>query len=306
MTAHFIAAINVSGPVLIILLLGIFFRRLNLLDGPFIASGNKLVFKVALPSLLFLSTAQGSIKENLNLPLIAYAVVTTLLSVLAVWLLYFRTQDSGKRAVLTQCAFRGNMGIVGLALCVNAFGQNILPHAAVYVAALTILYNLIAVVLLTGKGNGVLSNILKNPLIIAIVAGIAWSLSGVELPTLVSTSVGYLAKLTLPLALLCIGATLDWRSFKSNQAATSLNTLLKLIVLPGLITAGGFWLGFSGHDLGILFLMMASPTAAAAYIMSKQMTSHGQLAAEIVTLSTLLCPLSITLGLMLLSYLQLI
>lgn len=306
MFEHFIAAVNVSGPVLVILLLGIAFRHLNLLDGHFIAAGNKLVFKVALPCLLFLSTAKGSVQENINLPLVGYAILTTLLSVVLVWLLYFRLADKSKRAVLTQCAFRGNMGIIGLALCVNAFGPEILPHAAVYVAALTILYNLIAVVLLTGHGSGVLKNIIKNPLILAIVAGILWSFSGLTLPKIADTSIGYLAKLTLPLALLCIGATLDWKSFKSNQRDSAISTLLKLFVLPAVITGCGIGLGFSGDEVGILFLMMASPTAAAAYIMSKQMTSHGQLAAEVVTLSTLLCPISITLGLMMLNYWQVI
>jgi len=47
-------------------------------------------------------------------------------------------------------------------------------------------------------------------------------------------------------------------------------------------------------------MMMATPTAAAAYVMSQQMTKHGQLAAEIITLSTLLCPFSVTLGLIIL------
>lgn len=300
--SHFQSAIGVTGPVLIILVMGMFLKRIALLNANFVQIGNKLVFNVALPSLLFLSTGSGSITQNLNLPLVIYAVLATVASVLVVWLIARSTLEASKVGVFTQCAFRGNMGIIGLALCVNAFGDQVVAKAAVYLAFLTIVYNLLSVLLLSNSKSNVLKKIAKNPLIIAIVCGGAWSLLKIPMPNVMQLSLGYLSQLTLPLALLCIGASLDWHSFKANHQQALAATCLKLIILPASIVVIGIYLNFAPEALGILFLMMATPTAAAAYVMSKQMTEHGNLAAEIITLSTALSPITVTLGLIILSY----
>ncbi|MER2490452.1 AEC family transporter [Catenovulum sediminis] len=303
--SHLQAAVDVSGPVLIILLAGMFFKRIKLVDAHFVSIGNKLVFNIALPCLLFLSTASGPIGENFNLSLIGFGAIATIVSVVCVWLLAYITIEKSKVGVFTQCAFRGNMGIIGLALCVNAFGEQIIAKAAVYLAFLTVLYNLIAVLILSDSKSGIsgiFKNLAKNPLIIAILLGGFWSQLGLSIPVVMESSLGYVAQLTLPLALICIGASLDWHSFKANHQQAAFATALKLLVLPGLAVIVAIQLGFDSESLGILFLMMATPTAAAAYIMSKQMTPHGNLAAEIITLSTALSPFTITFGLVLLSY----
>lgn len=297
---HLQAAFNVTGPVLLTLLLAIALKKIRLLDTGFVATGNRLVFNLTLPALLFLSVATGT-HGSLNLPLILYAAGATLASVMVVWWLSPLAVETGKRGVFTQCAFRGNMAIIGLALCVNAFGESVIAMAAVYLAFITILYNLLAVVLLSSSRKGIVINIARNPLIIAIVAGGIWSVLKFPMPQILEASLGYLARLTLPLALLCIGASLQWQSFRSNHREAVIATLLKLIILPGLVVGVALLAGFRGQPLGILFLMMASPTAAAAYVMSQQMTSHGQLAAEIITLSTALSPFTVAAGLIVLN-----
>jgi len=300
---HLFAAVNVTGPILIILVLGILFKKYNLINSDFVATGNKLVFNVALPCLLFLSTASGSFSQNLNTQLIGFAATATLLSVVFVWLTAYCFIEKSKLGVFTQCAFRGNMAIIGLALCVNAYGEEIIAKAAVYLAFITVLYNILAVLLLSQNRQGMLKKIAKNPLIIAIISGGLWSQLNLPTPDIMTKSMGYLSQLTLPLALLCIGASLDWSSFKANHRQAASATLLKLIILPFIIVSAGILFGFDQQETGILFLMMATPTAAAAYVMSKQMTQHGNLAAEIITLSTAFSPLTVTLGLVVLSYL---
>ncbi|MCU4674090.1 AEC family transporter [Catenovulum sp. 2E275] len=300
---HLLVALNVTAPILIILLAGIGFKKINLIDDHFVSVGNKLVFNVALPCLLFLSTASGSFSQNLNTQLIGFAALATILSVVIVWLIAYYFVEKSKLGVFTQCAFRGNMAIIGLALCVNAYGEQIIAKAAVYLAFITVLYNLLAVLLLSNTKQGMLKKIAKNPLIIAIISGALWSSLNLPTPQIMGKSLGYLSQLTLPLALLCIGASLDWHSFKANHKQAASATAIKLIIQPLIIVTIGIYLGFDQQETGILFLMMATPTAAAAYVMSKQMTQHGNLAAEIITLSTALSPLTVTLGLVILSYL---
>src|SRR5690606_16895416 len=121
----------------------------------------RLVFNVCLPCLLFFSVFNADV-QFLNPSLLVFAVLATLISVLVIRVASIFVVEHAKRGVFTQCAFRGNMAIMGLALCVNAFGESVLPVAAMYVAVMTVLYNVITVCLLTTPGINTAINIGKN------------------------------------------------------------------------------------------------------------------------------------------------
>lgn len=296
------SAFEITMPILILLLLGGGLKHKQWISADFVASGNSLVFNISLPCLLYLNVSQNSITENLNFPLISFAVVATLLSVIVVWFLYYRSGKSDQRGVLAQCAYRGNMAIIGLALCERALGQEILGKAAIYLAFLTILYNLIAVVLLTTLNRKTLLTMAKNPLILSISLGLISTATDVQLAQPILNSMEYLAKLTLPLALLCLGASLQWQSFKKNHKDALIITTLKLIIIPLLIIIASVPLNFSKDDMTLLFFMVSAPTAVAAYVMANKMTTEGALAAEIVALSTLVSPITIAIGYFLLKF----
>lgn len=297
-------SLSTTLPILIWLIAGLLLRRTKRISDGFIADGNYLVFTWCLPTLLFLNIARAPLTEVWQGDLITYAVLFTLGSIVLLWFLTPQlTRDITSRGVFIQGAFRGNMGIVGLAMVVNAFGASAIPLASLYLAVLTFLYNMASVVVLQlGQGQGVaplrmLSQMARNPLMIGVVAGVAWSLGGLPMPDLADNTLQGLADLTLPIALLCIGASLRWRSLKGNRLLVLWATLFKLVLLPALAALGGVWLGFRGEQLGILYLMMAAPTAAASFVMARAMTQWGNLAAEIIVITTLFSLFSTTLGL---------
>ncbi|MCB1754815.1 MAG: AEC family transporter [Gammaproteobacteria bacterium] len=290
-------AFSVTGPILVLLLLGIYLRKIDLLDEPFVAVGNRLVFNVTLPLMLFFSVAEYPVQDVINPGLVGFGVILTLLNVAVLLKLSPWLVQNERKGVFIQGAFRGNMGIIGLALVLNAYGDQILPIASVYIGVVTVVYNIVSVWLLGAPGDAHFLRMLRNPLLIGIGAGFAVSLSGLELPAFVQLSGEYLSGMTLPLALLCIGASLSWQSLKSNTRDVAAVTLIKLVVIPLVMVVVAILLGFRGQDLGLLFLMMAAPTAAASYVMARQMTAYGQMAAEIVAVTTALSPLTITLGL---------
>ena len=298
---YLMAAANVTAPILLISILGFWFKRIELLSGDFVASGNRLVFNVGLPCLIFLSVSQSPIRESLNVSLVLYAAGTIVCVVVLLRWLSVRLIASQHLGVFVQNAYRGNMGIVGLALCINAFGEQILPKAGIYLALMSVLYNILAVMLLSDAARDIHKNLVNNPLIIAVVLGLGFSATGLTLPTIIYQSGLYFGQLTLPLALLCIGASLQWQSLKDNKNEVVWAVSFKLVWIPLAICAGAIAMGYRGEDLGILFLMMASPTAAAAFVMAKQLTAYGAQAAEGVALSTALAPVTITIGLIILS-----
>ena len=300
MLEQFTFALNVTAPILILLLLGITFRRTGFIDQHFINIANSFVFNITLPCLLFFSIASTPLTQATNIPLFLFGVLFTLGSALLFWLISLGLIEADKRGVFVQGAFRGNLGIIGIALVFNAYGTEMLAVASLYMALIAIFDNPLSVLILKPKGHKPYKSILTNPIIIAVFLGLVFSGLQIPLPTFISQSGQYLAQMTLPLALICIGGSLYWKNFQNHPKDVLWATLCKLLLMPLLGTILAIKLGFSGKELGLIYLMLSSPTAVSSYIMAKKMTNHGTIAAEIIALTTACSTLIITLGLILL------
>ncbi|NLS14635.1 AEC family transporter [Vibrio sp. SM6] len=308
-------SLSITGPICLMLVLGVLFKRMGLINENFIEVGSKLVFQVTLPAMLFLSIANAGGGLSLAQPFILYgllaSVVFFVFTSVAVKAAFPQSADSG---VIIQGSFRANTAIIGIAYVANAYGAQGVAVAALYVAVTTILYNVLATLCLTPKGGAsgfqlaklMGKSLTKNPLIISIVAGgVVYGLS-VPVPSIVTESGQYLARMTLPLALLCTGGSLDLSAMRASARAPWFATLFKLVLAPVLITLGGAWLGFRNIELAVLFFMNAAPVAAASYVMARSMGGNAALAANIIALTTLLSTFTCSLGVMVLTSLGLI
>lgn len=298
-------AVSITGPICLLLLLGFVLRRSQMMNEGFIEGASKLVFNIALPMLLFTSIAQTNFSQIISLKLILYGVAVTLIAfVLLEWWASRAVDNKHLRGIVVQGAFRANMAIIGLAYVNNAYGAQGVAAAAMYVACLTILFNVLAVITLSRSLNQedtlsvklLAKGIAKNPLIIGIVAALPFAATPWSVPAILMQTGQYLAQLTLPLALLCTGASLRLRGHKEETTLLPTVTLLRLLVLPATITLGGYVVGFRGMELTILFLINAAPTAAASYVMVRAMGGNAVLAANIIAVTTLGSLLSTSLG----------
>ena len=185
------------------------------------------------------------------------------------------------------------MGIIGLAYCVNAYGEAGLAAASLYLGLITILYNVLAVITLNRSLEAnrsvrkLLKGIVSNPLIIGIVLALPVSWAAIPMPALLVKSGQYFADLTLPLALLCTGASLDFKRLRGEIRNTMITAVVKLVAVPMLFVFGGWLAGFRGVELGVLLLMSSAPTAAASYVMVRAMGGNATLAANIIVVTTL-------------------
>ena len=106
----------------------------------------------------------------------------------------------------------------------------------------------------------------------------------------------YLGHLALPLALLCAGATFHWQTAKKWSDVSVLSSIGRLVVAPLMAVLVGKCFGLQGMDMGILFLMTATPVAAASYVMAKAMGGNDVAAANIMGITTVGAMLSAGLG----------
>jgi predicted permease len=306
-------SLSITGPIFIVLCLGIFLGRRRIINQAFIETGSNLVFKVTLPALLFFNISQANFEQSANTSLIATGVLVTFVS----WLLleffaHFFVESSKDRGVVVQGGFRSNMGIFGLAYCFNAYGNEGLVIASLYMAIVTIVFNILSIITLNKALDknlslgATLKGIIKNPLIIAIIIALPFSYFDVSLPSFILRTGEYFANMTLPLALICIGAQLDFSALRHDLRPALFAFFAKLFIVPLLMMLIALSLGFRGTELGVLLLMSSAPTAAASYVMVKALGGNAALAASIIVITTLGSIVTTSLGIMIMSQLELI
>lgn len=288
-------AVAVIGPVILMIAFGYGLYRYGTLDDAFVEKASKLVFNFALPALLFTTISNSSVSQLTDIKVISVGMGGTMLVFLAMLIivpLCIKAKDD--RGVVIQGSFRSNMGIIGLAYCANAYGSEGLAYGSVYLGGLTILYNLLSVAVLNvfqNKGfsyTKIAKDIVTNPIILSIIAGLLVSSFEIEMPAIISNSAEYFAQLTLPLALLCTGAALRFSTMRQNGIAGLFSITVKCIVYPLIVVSIAVLMDIKGMPLMIVFLMAISPTAAASYVMVRKIGGNHELAAQIIAISTVL------------------
>ena len=282
--------------------IGIIVRRLKLVDDKYVSQANKLNFNTAMPVMLFENVRGSDITTALDvkftvtlmLMVIAELVMAAGISCLCV--------KPYRRGSFTQGAFRGNTALIGMALLINMYGQS--EIGAISVAIAVPVYNIGSVIALTlfpvegeakkKNAGDILLNIIKNPLIIGTVAGIAAAFFRIEFPALIETSLDYLSDMAIGTALLCVGASMQFDKFKSRWKETALASALKLIIFPMIFVPVMALMGYRNDALMAAFIVLGSPTAVNSYVMARSMNHDEALASGIVVVSSLAGAVSMT------------
>jgi len=305
----FIETITIVLPIFLVIGLGTLLKQFKLIDEPFLQQTNRLVYVVFLPLLLFYKIGTADFSNFFNGSLV---IGSSLVIVLGFILTYFytgwRQYPAPLRGSFCQGAFRGNLAYIGLAICLNAYGEDGLTKAGILMGFLVPVLNLFAILALLlphhGRGEEKSPNLIVqtilNPLIIASFLGIIWSFWNLPIPLIIDRSLNITTGLALPLALLAIGGGFSFERLKGDLKLAGLATTIKLVLLPLLASLLLIPMGVTGSDLGIGILIAGTPAATATYIMAQQMKGDAELAGSIVMLSTLASAFSYTIILLLL------
>lgn len=306
---------SITLPVFSLVFIGIWLKWRKKIDDAFTAKASYIVFNLALPVLMFAAIVRTDISHIARFELVFFAMIAAFLSFLILWLgaRYFSLR-ADELGVFVQAGFRSNLGILGLAFCVTAFGEPGLAVGAVLLAVVTPLYNILSIYALTHAVSEraelnwpyLLKDILSNPLIVAILCALPLAYWQWQPPVIVMRGIDYLAAMTLPLALICIGGSLSFSALKARQALSWMAVLIKLVVLPVAVGGSAYAFGFRGVELGCLILMFASPTAAASFVMVRSIGGNHQMAANIIALTTLISLFTLSIAIYLLKVFALI
>ncbi len=295
-------------PVFVLILLGHLMKRGGFPGDGFWEPAERLTYYVLFPALLVGNLARAPLAEVPLGQFTLVLVVTWSVAALALLLLQrWLATDGPAFTSVVQGGIRFNT-YVGLAAAEALFGVAGLTLAAVVIAVLVPLVNVLCVGVLNRHGRAgppgwgaVLRGLVRNPLILACLLGVLLNLGGVGLPWGSGEVLDIVARAALPLGLLAVGAGLDLNAIRERHGTVVAVTAFKLLGLPLAVAAAAWLLQLPHEETAIAVLFAALPTAPSAYILARQLGGDARLVAGMLTLQTVSAVVTLPLVLALLA-----
>jgi len=306
MVDNLIFSINAVLPIFLLMIFGIFLKHIKMLDQNGAKQMNAILFNFALPIKLFCEVSASNFADLMDIQLIVFSVLTNCIWYFICWVcaLVFVKERKMKGAFI-QGSYRSNYAILGLPLVSSIMGANI-SKAAIITTFVIPIHNVVSVLILTIYSGEQISlketvsssakNVVKNPIIIGILSGALLSLLPFSLPQTLNKSLDYISDLSTPMALISIGASMDFSKVKARIKPTLIVSFLKLVGMPMAFMPIAIYMNMPVENIVILFVMYAAPTAVSSYVMAVYMNSDESLAANIILFTSLLSVFTYTIG----------
>lgn len=284
-----------------LILLGVLLRRWMITDNGFWTGVERLVYFVLFPAMLFRALTSVSIDLDNTLPLVATG--------LAVMFIGFLLGLAGRPlmglsgitfASRLQCSYRFNT-YIAIAVAGQLHGAQGVALMGALCGMMVPFANIMAVGMLARHGQGgLLRELVRNPLVLATLAGMAFNLAGGELPQPANAFLTRLGDAAVALGLLAVGAALRWVPAGGNLLGSSWILTVKLALLPAIAWGLGRAVGLEGVAFDLLVLYAAMPAASSAYILAMRMGGDGPGVAWLISATTVLAMPTLTFWLALL------
>ncbi len=306
-----IFSLNATLPIFIMMMLGYFLRRIGLVTQEFADAANTFVFKICLPLVLFDDLYQMDIAAAWDGGFVAFCAVATLGSIALCWLVSRAFGKQPWRGEFIQASYRSGAAFLGIAFLLSIYGEA--GAAPLMVIGAVPIYNVSAVVILElmrpGKvDRGVspelirstIRGIVTNPIILGILAGVAWSLLRIPMPQVLGTAVADVGGIATPLGLIALGASFSFRRAFAVGTPSIVASVIKLVGLELVFLPMALAAGYTGQKLVAVMMMLGLPSTVSGYVMARNMGYEGAVNSSVVMLTTLLSSATITFWLWLL------
>lgn len=304
--SNLIFCLNATIPVFLLMLLGMFLRSVGMLSKELASGLNSLVFKIALPALLFKDMAETDFSAGFDWKFLVMCFAATAISILIAIVLSVILVEKDGRAEFVQASYRSSAALLGIAFIQSIYGES--KMAPLMILGSVPLYNVAAVLILTlmhpgqsgtsslqkGFYGKLIKGVFTNPIILGILVGSVWSLLHLPIPTIMGKTVGYLSSMGTPLGLMALGASFQTGDALAAWKPALAASFLKLIAFAAIFLPAAVGMGFMQDRLLSILIMTASPTTVSCFIMAKNMGYKGNLTASVTLITTFLGAFTLT------------
>ena len=279
-------------PVFLIIICGYGFKKSGFPGDDFWPGTERMVYYFLYPALLFTSSA-GASWEFFSVASMVWAILAALF-VMSGLLLLLRTRLTRNDPAFTS-VFQGSLrftSYIGFAAAFSLFGDEGLYLAAVFITVMIPVVNILCVMVLVRYGgqkggwSWIFTTVIKNPLILACLAGMAFNLLGLKLPEMAENFTTIIGRGSLPLGLLAVGASLQITSIKQAGRDVLYACLLKLLLMPLLMWLSCTLFGVDTLSTAVAVLFAALPGSPLSYILAKQLGGDTKLMSSIIAVQT--------------------
>ena len=296
-------------PIFAVVILGALASRKGFMPYAFLGPANRLVYYLAIPALIFRSVSKASFRTDFNATVLLVMLSSAVLAYCSAWLIARKTRWApGRIGTFIQCAAHGNHGYIGLPISFYFLGESGLAKASILAGFLMILQNVLSVLALQAysvtdansqiKVRLVFEKLIQNPVIVSAFAGMVVSLYKIPIPNALLRFLDILSGLAPPMSLLLIGASLSFDVVRGNLFSVMGAVMIKIVALPVVGMLIFLELGMDIANYLPALILLATPTATVAYVMSKEMHGDPEFAGAAVSTSTLLSAITYLVWLM--------
>lgn len=207
----------------------------------------------------------------------------------------------------------GNTTLIGIPLAIAAFGTaGSVPMALIIAVQLPVMMTVVAVLMVRAERSdgiartggsvraifeSVFRNLVTNPIIIGLFAGLAWRFSGIPFTGLPADLVTRLAEVASTLALFAMGMSLRRYGIGGHISPALVLAILKLAVMPGVVIVLARLIGLPLLPTKVAVIAAACPTGVTPFIIAGRFNTGEGLASNAIMLSTLAAVVSVGLWL---------
>ncbi|SEP65227.1 AEC family transporter [Natrinema salaciae] len=279
--------------LLVVLLVGAGARTTGVLDERRTELLNAVAYYVALPALIFVSTYDRSVVALLSPALLGGLLFVLLATAGLAWLVHRRRDSRAHRSVAIVQSYHSNLGYLGLPLVAATFDPAVTAVASVVLGVVTLTQLPLTILVLSrlnGAGASIrreLRGLATNPVLLTLLAGLAAGSIGLAVPSPVATGLDAVGSLALPVALLCVGASLQIDQPSIDVGAAAAVVALKICLMPAIA-----WLVFSALPVDpatftASVVMLGTPTAVSTFVFASELGGDREFASLNVFVTTL-------------------
>lgn len=307
MFENLIFSINKVLPLFIIMFVGFLAKEKGYITETGKLEMNKVVFNIALPTMLFRSVALSNFTQHFNFKVIISILLALSSAYVISWILgNIIIKKKWRIGGFVQSSFRSNYTIIGLVLVSAVTGLEGEAIAAATMPIVIPIINILEIIVLTTCSNknnklsidtfkNIFANVLKNPLIRGVILGIPFSLLHINIPEVALSSITMIANIGSPLALFAIGTTISFNKLKNTFNLSMIAAFIRLILSPIIGATIAILFQLDGLTTLVICMLTGAPTAVSTYIICERMGSDSDLVASSIIISTLLSVFTFTL-----------
>jgi malonate transporter len=298
--------LNISLPFFGLIAAGYAAGRTRVLPPEAAGGLNAFVFWFALPAFLFMRMSAADTGGFDLRFVIAYSGGELLCFVICYALaraLFGR--DPERNALRGAAGAFGNIGYMGLPIIVAVFGERMLVPAVTVILMDNFLMFLPSILIQLarragGAGAGpvlrmVIGTLLRNPLLLAMAAGLACGAFEVAIPVPLASFGNLLSAAAAPCALFVLGATLVGRPLTSGFTEVAMMSIGKLVLHPALVFGIAVLVSLDPELTAVAVVEASLPIAAHVFITARTYEVYAERISSAILFSTVCAVVSVSL-----------